>query len=169
MNSSWGSRIIFIINNGCGIWSLKKKFKEYRFCSKVYVLDGLFNEVHFAQLNEAYIRYVLKKQCLHILKQYFWIRHTSLSRCGMSKNLVESSLMVSIELLGTLIAFSDAIRCNTKRQVPLESSKIILYLGELGLFSQTDSAGTYAGLLRQTVDWGVEVRTRRIRSQYWIL
>lgn len=31
MNSSWGSRIIFIINNGCGIWSLKKKFKEYRF------------------------------------------------------------------------------------------------------------------------------------------
>lgn len=86
MNSSWGSRIIFIINNGCGIWSLKKKFKEYRFRSKVYVLDGLFNEVHFVQLNEAYILYVLKKQCLHILKQYFWIRHTSLSRCGMSKN-----------------------------------------------------------------------------------
>lgn len=77
--------------------------------------------------------------------------------------------MVSIELLGTLIAFSDAIRCNTKRQVPVESSKIILYLGEIGLFSQTDSAGTYAVLLRQIANWGVEIRTRRIRSQYWIL
>ena len=28
----------------------------------------------------------MKKQCLHILKLYFWIRHTSLSRCGMNKN-----------------------------------------------------------------------------------
>lgn len=64
----------------------KKKFKEYHFHSKVYVLDGLFKEVPFVQLNEAYILYVLKKQCLHVLKQYFWIRHASLSTCGMSKN-----------------------------------------------------------------------------------
>lgn len=58
--------------------------------------------------------------------------------------------MVSIEPLATLIAFSDAIRCNTKRQVPVESSKIILCLEELDLVSQTGSAGTYTVFLRET-------------------
>lgn len=86
-----------------------------------------------------------------------------------ARTLVESCLMVSIELLVTLIALSDAARCNIKRQVPVESSKIILYLGELDLVSQTGSARTYAVLLRQTDDWGVEVKTGRIRSWYWIL
>ena len=84
-----------------------------------------------------------------------------------ARTLVEFSLVAPVELLMTHLTFSDAMRHNTKRHVPVESSEIMLYPGQLALVSQIGSAGIYTvPPFRQTENWGVEVR---IRNQYWIL
>lgn len=61
---------------------------------------------------------------------------------------------------------------NTQRPVPMESSRIILYPGELDLVLQSRSVGIYTSTVssfRQIEDWGIKVRSRSFRSLYYIL
>lgn len=91
--------------------------------------------------------HVLRKHWLRILKQCFWIRYSSLSKCVKSKNLIWVFSDGSNRAAGDSPSFLDAAKHSTKRHVPVESSDMLLYPGELDLVSQTGFAGIYTLLL----------------------
>ena len=113
---NWSNiKVISVMNSDSTLWNLRK-----------FPLSNLMKPISFMYWRNSVYTYWSSISGLDIP---VW------AHVAWARTLVESCLMVSIELLVTLIALSDAARCNIKRQVPVESSKIILYLGELDLVS----------------------------------